>query len=893
MTTTQSDTSPNKQQQISPQTSREQNNLHTNHGLPRKAQTVIELPNELIFYIFSFLDITDLNSATLSCTAFKNVADDCIRIIQGDGTGNTWREQYYSVASKREHKQRVLYDASNMFNHGLQKQAVQKMISEKVVSDTPFGIAKYFLRNPFAKLTKHSIIDFLLQKENTEILQEYFLDFEFTGVDIPDALRYVLCYFDLMSKNHNTQQISLLIEAFSKSYYSQNKGKTLCVNAVAVSNLAYGIFSLFYTETGIKRSVILSSRKFVENNKGVNDGKDFPTSFLENIYDRVLHTGLDNKIGTVIKSGWLHKQGNDLLRIWKRRYFILVGYHLIYYKKPGDTEILGRVSLRGVAVQKTKGKKATFELHKNLSLRRESVAFDKETIQRRNERDLYVLAADTEEEAEQWIKIITRISTTLQNGGRPGTLRPKRTYTSRNLGMRRATRNSGAAKPRIEGIPGPYFGVPLQQILDREKKEVPLLVFAAIQYLERALDEEGILRLSGSSVEIQAIREQIAKGNLDFTGRDPHAVSSVLKSWFRELPSPLFDKETNDGASAVITYGEGEEVKSELRHILLSLPKSTVDLLKVLIAFLRKVVDHSNKNKMNMNNILRVVTPTLNCIPGFISFPVGDYDYFFGEPAIAAAQQPAPAEAPEEYYPEENANLEEQQWTEDQQYNQDENGGEPVEGYTDENGYTNAEEYYYEEAAHDFAPPELFIEHAVVDDTVDHDFDNDLQDEQGIEGSTSPEQSFVRLENSGERNLETSASTENTSPPRVQKRNSLQRSASMNAASQSAHLDQPLTSSASSETAEVIKKEKKHKSHKKHKKTKETDDKESDGSLEKKKKKKEHRERSLSHSDAAELKEKKTKKEHKEKSRERSHTRKEKREKVTEEETPSKTENSS
>ena len=116
-----SDTSPTKTQ-ISPQSSRETNNIPHVHSSPRKIQTITELSNELIFYIFSFLDISDLNGATLACTTFKNVADDCIRIIQGDGTGNTWREQYYSVSSKREQKQRILYDASNMFNHGLQKQ---------------------------------------------------------------------------------------------------------------------------------------------------------------------------------------------------------------------------------------------------------------------------------------------------------------------------------------------------------------------------------------------------------------------------------------------------------------------------------------------------------------------------------------------------------------------------------------------------------------------------------------------------------------------------------------------------------------------------------------------------------------------------------------------------
>ena len=36
--------------------------------------------------------------------------------------------------------------------------------------------------------------------------------------------------------------------------------------------------------------------------------------------------------------GWLYKRGNDGLKLWKKRYFVLTDYKLCYYKSPHDLE---------------------------------------------------------------------------------------------------------------------------------------------------------------------------------------------------------------------------------------------------------------------------------------------------------------------------------------------------------------------------------------------------------------------------------------------------------------------------------------------------------------------------------------------------------------------------
>lgn len=114
----------------------------------------------------------------------------------------------------------------------------------------------------------------------------------------------------------------------------------------AVANLACSIYNIRFTENNIARQNPIPFTRFVENCKGINGGQDFPTSFLENVYERIVHVGLiaSNNVyahtSMIVKTGWLNKQGMDFLRIWKRRWFFLSDRTLFYYKKPGVSHFL-------------------------------------------------------------------------------------------------------------------------------------------------------------------------------------------------------------------------------------------------------------------------------------------------------------------------------------------------------------------------------------------------------------------------------------------------------------------------------------------------------------------------------------------------------------------------
>ena len=50
---------------------------------------------------------------------------------------------------------------------------------------------------------------------------------------------------------------------------------------------------------------------------------------------------------SAVKEGWLHKQGGRV-KTWKRRYVILSGNVLYYFKSPKDKEPLGMVPLEDI-----------------------------------------------------------------------------------------------------------------------------------------------------------------------------------------------------------------------------------------------------------------------------------------------------------------------------------------------------------------------------------------------------------------------------------------------------------------------------------------------------------------------------------------------------------------
>ncbi|KAM4551153.1 rho GTPase-activating protein 21 isoform 3-T3 [Odontesthes bonariensis] len=190
-------------------------------------------------------------------------------------------------------------------------------------------------------------------------------------------------------------------------------------------------------------------------------------------------------------------------------------------------------------------------------------------------------------------------------------------------------RDRGAWKIGIAGImrkpfekktpAGITFGVRLDDCPPAQSNRlVPLIVEVCCGVVEeRGLEYTGIYRVPGNNAAISSMQEELnSKGMTDIDvqedkWRDLNVISSLLKSFFRKLPEPLFTNENYaDFIEASRTEDSVERLK-ELKRLIYELPDHHFETLKFLCAHLKKVSDNCEKNKMEPRNLAIVFGPTL------------------------------------------------------------------------------------------------------------------------------------------------------------------------------------------------------------------------------------------------------------------------------------------
>uniref|UniRef100_A0A672ZRG4 Rho GTPase activating protein 9 n=1 Tax=Sphaeramia orbicularis TaxID=375764 RepID=A0A672ZRG4_9TELE len=165
------------------------------------------------------------------------------------------------------------------------------------------------------------------------------------------------------------------------------------------------------------------------------------------------------------------------------------------------------------------------------------------------------------------------------------------------------------------------FGCRLEMLCEREKSTVPRFVRLCTEAVERrGLDTDGIYRVSGNLAVIQKLRflvnheravttdgrymfpaelVQEEKLNLDESEwEDIHVITGALKLFFRELPEPL------------VPYDHMDKV-DRLKCLVLNMPPPNHDTLLFMCRHLKRVLEHSDTNRMTTQNIGIVFGPTL------------------------------------------------------------------------------------------------------------------------------------------------------------------------------------------------------------------------------------------------------------------------------------------
>ncbi|KAG0649206.1 putative Rho-type GTPase-activating 4 [Hyphodiscus hymeniophilus] len=163
--------------------------------------------------------------------------------------------------------------------------------------------------------------------------------------------------------------------------------------------------------------------------------------------------------------------------------------------------------------------------------------------------------------------------------------------------------------------PSILFGSDLVERADYERRQIPSIVTRCIEEVElRGMDIEGIYRKTGGSGQVKTIQEGFDKTE-DYDISDPEyditAVTSVLKQYFRKLPTPLLTFEVYDRVLESTNYEDDQERCAHLRKTFNMLPPKHRDCLEFLIFHLARVANRESENLMTPKNIAVVFAPTI------------------------------------------------------------------------------------------------------------------------------------------------------------------------------------------------------------------------------------------------------------------------------------------
>ncbi|CCG80699.1 putative Guanyl-nucleotide exchange factor [Taphrina deformans PYCC 5710] len=183
-----------------------------------------------------------------------------------------------------KHRKTALIEAVKLFNFK-PKKGVQALLRQGFLRDSdPKTIATFLLRTE--GLNKATIGEYLGEgdAENVKIMHEFVDMLEFEGTKFVEALRRLLQTFRLPGE---AQKIDRFMLKFAERYVSGNPG--FFANADTAYILAFSVIMLNTDahSTTLAKQKRMSKEDFLKNNRGIDDGKDLDSAFLEDVYNEI------------------------------------------------------------------------------------------------------------------------------------------------------------------------------------------------------------------------------------------------------------------------------------------------------------------------------------------------------------------------------------------------------------------------------------------------------------------------------------------------------------------------------------------------------------------------------------------------------------------------------
>lgn len=186
------------------------------------------------------------------------------------------------LATLKERK-KLLIEGMELFNDKPKKGLA--FLQEKGLLSTPFQakeVAQFLRADPL--LDKAKIGEYIGAPTNKDILMAFVQTFDFSDKTLDEALRAFLASFRLPGE---AQIIERIVECFSEHWHVSFAGERAVKNKDAAFILSYAIILLNVDQHNPKNKKPMQFKDFVRNQRGLNEGADFPEEYLLMIYNNI------------------------------------------------------------------------------------------------------------------------------------------------------------------------------------------------------------------------------------------------------------------------------------------------------------------------------------------------------------------------------------------------------------------------------------------------------------------------------------------------------------------------------------------------------------------------------------------------------------------------------
>jgi len=118
----------------------------------KKKRLLDEIPTSILFNVCNFLGMKDLKSLAMCCNELNKLVDDCRAILNGESKGDSPKEQYLYISTKRIEKETLIQNAVDLFNTDNFDGCMELLVKNNLVNlSNPKSVADFLLRSSRAK----------------------------------------------------------------------------------------------------------------------------------------------------------------------------------------------------------------------------------------------------------------------------------------------------------------------------------------------------------------------------------------------------------------------------------------------------------------------------------------------------------------------------------------------------------------------------------------------------------------------------------------------------------------------------------------------------------------------------------------------------------------------